>query len=325
MTAHERLLLIGVMWNEHRRVTAVTEAGFGTTSIGDLTAVYLEEASCGARQGGRTAVARKILEHQKQQERLLAATGFLPAQPNLQFTSKADILSILEDSAEDLHELLERYGEREQYQVIVSWYPEAMLQRFLETGDGQRVASEAKAAGSRLAAGKIIGAAMEEWRAALSRSFSDTIEASTDGWQLLPVGEPVHLVNGVGLVPRGQSGALEAALETIDAAHPNGLKIKMIGPLPAVSFATIARRSNGDGGAAEALQVLGLSSSSTAGDAREAWIDLARRHHPDRGESDPTIMARFNTAYATAKGFLTRKPERKIQVLTDPALERKVS
>jgi hypothetical protein len=51
---------------------------------------------------------------------------------------------------------------------------------------------------------------------------------------------------------------------------------------------------------------LGVSSSATHDEIRRAWLDLARRHHPDRG-GDPGVMQRVNEAWAVVGDPVRRR------------------
>jgi hypothetical protein len=52
--------------------------------------------------------------------------------------------------------------------------------------------------------------------------------------------------------------------------------------------------------------VLGVAPSAPTSEVRRAYVELARRHHPDRAGGDPAAMRAINDAWATL-----RDPERR--------------
>lgn len=74
-------------------------------------------------------------------------------------------------------------------------------------------------------------------------------------------------------------------------------------------------------------EVLGVAPSAPAADVRQAYVELARRHHPDRPGGDAATMRAVNAAWATlgdpvrrAQYDLTlRAPTTPLPAATEPA------
>lgn len=254
----------------------------------------------------RKAVMQALLDHQRVMEKILARTGFLAVQPRTVFSDLDDLMAFLTDAEQTLAELVDTYAGCEQHQVVVSWRPEAMLRRLPTTDEGKTALDRAGRARSKIEAAGIIRDTMEAWRERLARQFEAALRSAGEDLLTLPLGDPDHVFNGVALVRRHDEAAIESALQDIDEAHPDALRIRMIGPLPACSFASIGRRNADRHVDTGPFETLGLTPAATPREARHAWIELARSEHPDVGSGSTDIMARLNSAYDRVKSLLGR-------------------
>lgn len=67
----------------------------------------------------------------------------------------------------------------------------------------------------------------------------------------------------------------------------------------------------------EAFQILGLDPSATIDQAKRAWRDAAKRHHPDVG-GDPELFRKSTEAWEVIKGALQPAAERRRDVPRPP-------
>ncbi|MGR3479505.1 GvpL/GvpF family gas vesicle protein [Salipiger marinus] len=128
----------------------------------------------------------------------------------------------------------------------------------------------------------------------LSQTLVAEIEAALDPLVLdriiLPVSGPEMLLNRVLLIDGASESQLDLALARIDAMWPEGLRLKLVGPSPAMSFALATLRALPWSELQLAAQALGMSlgSAPTLSALRE--LATARRTALMRG-ADPDAVA----------------------------------
>lgn len=198
--------------------------------------------------------ARALLHVQETLEALGAAGPILPAAPALRFRDETEVLRFVIANASALRGWLAEYGALRQYQARIAWR-EAAAQ------------AEAEAAA---------------WRERIAKTLRDVIDLPLDR------DVPGEALNLVGLI-EGEA-ALLGALTAIDEAHQDRLRIRLIGPLPAVSFALIEAEEAGAARLEAARSVLGAPAEADPAAIRSAYHQAARRLHPDTGEGDAAAL-----------------------------------
>ncbi|MEM0935457.1 MAG: GvpL/GvpF family gas vesicle protein [Pseudomonadota bacterium] len=211
----------------------------------------------------RRRLTRQALERQLRLEALHRLGDILPAAPGS--PPPPDIDALLRGNSETLLRGLNKLSGRAQYQVIVSWDVERAAERFsFDAADLPALALQLNGAIS----------------AVLTDTAEDAISLPRD------VG---HLANVVVLIPRMALPRLDVALERIDALWTEGLKVRLLGPGPGVSFVrAIVQpvKSEGFQSAAEHLgldaeQALDLSALARARKHRLMRLDEASGQRPE--------------------------------------------
>ncbi|MCA0940845.1 GvpL/GvpF family gas vesicle protein [Salipiger pacificus] len=183
----------------------------------------------------RSAVLQHAGHRQAQLESLLPLGPVLALQPGARLTP-AD----LAPAHAELAEWCDRLEGRVQFQLTVCWDMAAP-----------------RRCPTRLPLPPDKAAIRIQLEARLSQLVQDSIE--------LPLGSDDMLMNRVLLLDITDEGRLDALLARIDALCPERLRLRLVGPSPAVSFALAALRriSGADVGSAAAALGLGLPSPPT--------------------------------------------------------------
>lgn len=213
-------------------------------SEGSLTAV-LEKS---ARRPLLTLFSRRaeLMRLVGQQRVLEALIGFgpvLPARPDAFIADEAEAHALLQAHGAVLEAQLASYGGTVQYQVTVEGSADVEDPRALVT-------------------------------ATLTRASRDLIH--------LPLSETSMIANAVALIGRGEEELFEDALAEIDAAFDGQCRIRMIGPMPPVSFAAIDVAPFDDRAIEDAARILGVNPAASTDELRRAYLGLVSRCHPDR-------------------------------------------
>jgi len=266
-----------------------------------FTAILSETKRPKARRCAPKAAAKALLQHQRQLENLLACLDFLPAQPNLVFDGEHQVSRFLADDTDLLRSKLLVYGGLRQFQLVVSWPVEKALKELPQTHYGARYQELLGSDGTRRQIGEAIRDGMRQWRAELSNQIVERISGVTAESLSLPAEDDDVLCNMVALTHKDEVSLLEQSLEAVDALFGGDLRIKMIGPLPACSFASIGSSTADTAEDRAAMGMLNVAPGASAGDLRHAWLSKARAHHPDLVADSPLSMTSLNNAYQSLR------------------------
>jgi hypothetical protein len=216
-----------------------------------------------------------LVQNQRLLEGLLGFGPLLAAPQAPQIENEADALGVIAAHARRLREGLAEFGSHLQFQISVKLDAAKALAALKND-------PEIKAA---LAGG---GAALRD--AMLARRDGMAAEAtrhlrscSLDTLSLPGEGDDV-LINMVVMIAHDGEPALDAAVNAIDSMLTEALSIRYVGPLPALSFASISIEEPNERDVTTALKRFGLSSLGTPQDMRAAYIATMRREHPDVAE-----------------------------------------
>lgn len=236
-------------------------------------------------------VVAALVARQQLYEHLLAVGDLLTVQPGTSVV-EPDIVPFLRANAAVLSNSLADHTGQVQYQLMISWEPAHALRRFAKAPElaGTGIASGAERLRARLG---------REFAALLDRAILDRIDLPSDGVETL--------LNSALLIDRCSLPALDRALEDIDATWSEGLKLKLTGPLPPLSFAQVKVHSFGPTEQSAALATLGLNagidrlSSTRTTDIDRAFRDRVKSSHPDG-----TSVAVDMTPLVAARNVLKR-------------------
>lgn len=246
-----------------------------------LTAIVWRDGASLAAKIGRAFAGKALVRFQQILETLQTLGPILPAAPGVTFEDMQAARRFLAANAQSLRAGLDQYGPMRQLQITIAWNPELALKRHLHEPELAEARQIIAVEGLRRA-GKAIQSGMEAVRARLAAEFESRLAAVSVERIQLP-GDANTVLNLVVAAPGEKLGEVEMAVEAIDATWPDGLKIKIIGPLPTVSFASVAADKADESAVSRARQRLGLEPEDGAEAIREAFRKIVRQTHPDLG------------------------------------------
>jgi hypothetical protein len=228
--------------------------------------------------------SRATLESVLRAQRVLEAAAvfgpLLPARPGTRIRDGAEACALLCGHRRQLAENLQLHGNTKQFQVTITWNPIAALAARRDHADlvaaaGERCPSQQ--------GGHIIRQFMLDVRTRFEVEAMTALAAIAKDVIALPVDHADMLTNAAVLLAPGTEPDLERTLEVLDASLPGKNLIRLIGPLPPVSFAAVSIDRPARDRVAAARRLLGVGKKAEIHDLRRAYLKVARAHHPDSG------------------------------------------
>ena len=262
----------------------------------DLAAVVGPAPVPGFFGPSRKEIANQILEFQRVLEALMPFGPVLPGAFDAIFDNDTAPLAFLVAHAATLRNALVQFGDKRQYQITVRWDAKAMLSRLAGTSRLARLATLDRAK-DPMGYAAALGAIMEEYRGELARSYAGILaEVAMDTLILPPEGED-GIANVTVLIDPARQSILDAAVEAIDATASDALRIKMVGPLPACSFASLRLEKPDAAKVAAARRILDTSPMTRPDAVKRAYRDRMRQVHPDVAAGKESEAASTSEAY----------------------------
>jgi hypothetical protein len=234
-------------------------------------------------------LAQRILE---------AAAAFgplLPARPGTLIRDDAEAHALLCGRRRQLAESLHLHGNATQFQVTMTWSPIVAPAARRDDADLRTCAGDQCTSD---AAGSMMDRSTSEERAAFKVEAMRALAAVVKDVIALPIDRADMLTNAVVLLAPGAEPDLERALQALDSRLSGKILIRLIGPLPPVSFAAISIDRPSRDRIAAARHILGVGAEAEPRELRRAYLAFARAHHPDTGRA-----AGAQTVGAAAEAF----------------------
>jgi hypothetical protein len=245
------------------------------------------------RNRSRLKLIEKLTAEQKRLEALIKLGPLLPAAGDARLSDAGEIRSFLVASADGLREELGAYGALVQFQVVIEWDAERFAQRTLPAG--------------ALACSPGVPAvdpatSIEDSRKQLAETAFAWISERAKGCLNMPRGNERVVANLVVLIGKSEEDQLDAALARIDAVAPDALTLRVTGPLPPLSFASVTVDVPSEPSIRAARKLLGIHAEASTEAVRQAYLRNVKVAHPDSAggsllSGDVPDMAGIKTAY----------------------------
>lgn len=250
------------------------EGAFDCVEIGGTSAILIPvKSSWGLGKSARRLRLAAAPERQRLLESLMCRGTVLPFAPGSAI-DRGDVSALVAANAPLVKALGDRFSGRVQYQVTVSWAEDRVLDHFRSSPELAPLFSNSTVSPAA------ISGAVSALAERLSRTMTSKVAAVACDLAELPR-EPAMLANCVVLLRNHDEMALDTALEAIDAMWPEGLRIRQIGPSPAVSFTTLRLKRIEARDIDAAFRCLGVPDGSHPQEIREARQRLLRRPDAD--------------------------------------------
>jgi hypothetical protein len=262
-----------------RQATRIDGASLTFLTEGEIVAVLASLPRPPLRLFTRRSGLKDLVRMQRILEAILPHGPLLAARPGTRADDERALRSLLITEHDRLVEALRLFGQDVQFQVTVLWDSGAVLTRAASDPD-LRSDVAAAARGSADASARM-RAHVRALRDGLQTRLQDLIAPAVQGVVMLPLDGEDMVANMTVRIRRDGEAALEAALQPLDALLPGNSRIKLVGPLPALSFAAVHIEHADRDNIAEARRLLGVSANATLAELRASYYRVAQDHHPD--------------------------------------------
>lgn len=249
--------------------TAFSDAELVTVASGGYTAVFLPRSH--KQLLGQTMRRNRLLSAAKRQahlEKFMSKGTVLPFAPATVLDPR-ETVALIASNAEVFGTLLERLRNRVQYQISVEWEESRVLEQFRDAPEISPLFSKSSVSG------QTVSAAVTKLADRLGQDIASRLSSIACEFSELPRQRGL-IANCVILINDTREPDLDAVLNAIDAIWSDGLRIRQIGPGPAVSFATLTLQRFGKRDLARAHRVLKLADRPSSGEIRDARQRLLR-------------------------------------------------
>lgn len=260
----------------HRRGTRVDGVSLRVLQVGQVAAVLAALPRNPLGLFSRKSGLKELVRLQRILEALMPHGPLLAARPGTRVDDEATLRTILQADQCCLVDELRTYGYDIQYQIIVHWDGPAVL-----AADPAIMSAVAAAARDDAKTKGTFVSHVRQLRDGLQARLEELLAPVIQESILLPLECEDMVANVTVRVARGREAELEAALQPLDALLPGNSRIRLIGPLPAVSFAAVHVERLAADNIANAYRLLGVSRNATLAELRASYYRVAQDHHPD--------------------------------------------
>lgn len=303
--ARHRLLGIGSS-TDFTQAVRDQLAALGITSfgVGDLVGFSSKKREKLGVFGGKSDVMKQVLQNQQELEAIIGHGDLLPAAFDTVFNGNEDIIQFLTQNTELLRQALVEFGQYRQFQIMISWQKDRMLQKLKSAMQHQSGTADMQAT-SKNDVARIIQNMTETIRVEVFQEIEKDLRSVCQDIAFLPVDDPAAIGNYVCLIkgPMASQKSLsvfEKKLEEIDKRYEDGLHIRMLGPLPPITFATIKKEDIEQSRIKKALRALNIEKITSSEQIKEAYHRYMKTAHPDTG-GDTNDASSGTAAYALLK------------------------
>lgn len=270
-----------------------------------VAALIQDEPATPLARRGRKALLSGLQVVHRRLEIACQFGPFLPMDPGAACCPASAISALLDLSWDGLGDRLGQLGALHQWDVVISWPPEAVLATQRET------LQDAAAKGDPALLAQAVQALLRAEHAARSalvlQALNRHVLAIAAG---ATAGGETEITTTV-LVPQGREDLIEAALGQLPPAQVAGASADLRGPMPPVSFHPVRLTRVESADIARSWRVLGLPEKVDTTLLHRQWRALAASAHPDRRPGLPASAEAFTDiteAYRLLRPLLHAEP-----------------
>lgn len=253
---------------------------------------------------------RRLTIHQRVIEDALARCDILPAQFGTVLASESEVRLLLTGWGGLVRDCLSRFSGLVEVEVAATWD----LERALAEVASEPVVTAAKAAAEQAApqerftrqldVGQVVKRILDQRRAHYQEQLLQMAGALAKGVQPNALLADELVFNVAFLLERQALPAFDAAVERLDAALDGALSLRIIGPLPPYTFATVSITRFDAERLAAGRALLDLPGEISEEAVLSSYRRLAREVHPDRRPAGHAAADRFAALNAARADLL---------------------
>ncbi|MEM7034553.1 MAG: GvpL/GvpF family gas vesicle protein [Chloroflexota bacterium] len=263
-------------------------------------------------------VLSRLVVHQQVIEGAMQHTPLLPVQFGTTFNHKNDIERLLQQHALPFEQQLNKFQSLVQLEVVALWDPQTVLQSIAQMPEivahktslsQQSIITEA----DQIALGQQVKRLFDERRTQIGHTILSKVREFAVDTINNPCQDDMMIVNLALLLERTSLSAVEDCIDALDLHFDSELSFRLIGPLPAHSFATLYVDQPIYQEIDAARQCLGLSEAVSQHQIKQTYHHLATQAHPDRQVQGTSLdlltpMEEINGAYQLLEQYAAAQP-----------------
>ncbi|HTK08474.1 MAG TPA: GvpL/GvpF family gas vesicle protein [Ktedonobacteraceae bacterium] len=263
-------------------------------------------------------VVKDLAVHQLVTEKVMERFAIVPVKFGTMAETSDEVIHYLEEGYALLcHELSQVEGKIE-LNVAAWWELPKILAVISHQNDEirekqQNLASKGEQADiyEKVLFGQLIAKALQEEKARYQQLIMQTLAQGMENVCLHHMASDEIIFSAAFLLEKQREGSFHDTVQTLNQTLEDTVNFRVVGPLPPYSFSTILFEKLTPESIEAAKEVLGLTGEVTDKTLRDAYLQLAKKYHPDKnkGEETPEFQ-QIHTAYTTLKSFVENGPIR---------------
>jgi len=284
-----------------RRVPSDTRA----IVLGDFAALLVNAPREGLRGRTRAELAPWLLSVQGIVETVLAFAPVLPVSFGTLVEDDDMVRRILAEGASQFEQAFATLGERIEIDLNVRWTVQDVVRDVMLADNLAPRLARTNSDEVRREAGEELMQQVQHRRDGVGSSILAALGPLAADIIATAPSEPEAVIDLALLLERDAVETLESALNKLDEAFAGGLFFRMVGPMAPYSFVSVQVHLPQPGEVERAQALLGVSVAASAEEIRNAYLEAARRNHPDLASDDSAggteVMAVLTASYETLR------------------------
>jgi Gas vesicle synthesis protein GvpL/GvpF/DnaJ domain len=244
-------------------------------------------------------LAKMLADHQRVTEKMMSKAPVLLPVKFGTLLYQQEMQTLLNQFHTDLETALEALVGKVEIELVVTWQLERI---FAEIAQDPTIAqlravvvnqSPAEMQQQQIRVGQLVKASLDMRRETYQRQILEHLRGVADDVEINPIFNDQVVANLAFLLPARKQAEFDRLVEGLDTQLDSQLNFKIVGPLPAYSFSTLAVLKIDPKEITWAQKILNLGDSATAEEIRAAYHHQARQYHPDVAQNNPAAVERF--------------------------------
>lgn len=297
---------------------AAPDGRFELVRDGDVAAVVSESTIDGFADLPRGDLMRYLSRHQEAIEEIMDYSPVLPVKFGTLLEDDDQVRTLLHLGHDDFQRTVKMVGNAVEFDVAVTWEPAEIFAAIAAEPEiaafKEQVAAlpPEESLRGRMAIGQLVKMRFDERRNKLRDELVGELTQAVSQWQLNALMDDSMVANVACLVSDSQLSALESKVYELNERHGDRLQFRLVGPLPAYSFASVEARLVKTDDLQEACGLLQITDQTCTPDqVKRAFYQQARAVHPDVAGDDPaarTAFVRLTEAYKLMTAVAQQMP-----------------
>ncbi len=260
----------------------------------------------------KDTIVKDLVTHQFVLEKVMQMFTVIPVKFGTMVETDDEVTRFLSKGYPLLSAELSKQAAKIELDVVANWELSNILPTIYRHNEQVQkkqsaIAQQGKAVSvaERVELGKLIEQALTTTKAEYQQLITQTLQEITLEICLHDMADEHMIFNGAFLLEKKNAQRFNQLIDDLDRKLENTINFRIVGPLPAYSFATIVLEQIDPAQVEKAREILGLPGQLTSKNVRDAYHQLAQKYHPDKSSSEESAQfPQINAAYRTLKKFM---------------------